>query len=142
MSVPGRRWGVTGTLMLLCASAACADAVTMPLQGAPRPADPLFVEILSQRVPDVTMAAAAPGTAPGVVRIRCGGSPIVPGHPPLLVIDGVKMVAATLEEPGIDPDDIASITIMKGTAAVETYGEAARYGALLIQLIHREQPAS
>ncbi|MEM6380197.1 MAG: M56 family metallopeptidase, partial [Bacteroidota bacterium] len=50
---------------------------------------------------------------------------------PLYILDGVKMKkAANLDE--LDPNNIATVTVLKGKSALESYGDAAKYGAVVI----------
>lgn len=65
-----------------------------------------------------------------------------PAHQALFIVDGVRVFysASGCEEPPpgvpvlehVDPDDIETVQIMKGPAAVERYGPDAAYGAILI----------
>ena len=51
---------------------------------------------------------------------------------PLLYIDGVRMGISLAQ--GLDPDDVESVEIVKGDAAVALYGEEASVGVILISL--------
>lgn len=60
-----------------------------------------------------------------------------PDARPLFVVDGVMLdskqpVDVEMMTSNINPDDIASIEVLKGDAAVERYGEEARNGVILI----------
>lgn len=88
----------------------------------------------------VTNNSGAPGS--GItVRIR-GNSSINAGNDPLYVIDGVPVRTENFDSPGFDaaqnplsdinPDDIASIEILKDAAATSIYGARAANGVVLI----------
>ena len=58
-------------------------------------------------------------------------------HQPLFVVNGVVRPPSVRPRdpvPDIAPEDIESIEILKGPAAVAAYGPAAQYGAILIRL--------
>jgi TonB-linked SusC/RagA family outer membrane protein len=88
----------------------------------------------------LTTTSAAPG-APSSVRIRGVGT--VANAQPLYVIDGVPVgKSATTLIPGgkasnplstISPQDIASISVLKGPAAAAQYGVRAANGVVLIE---------
>ncbi|HEX7019062.1 MAG TPA: TonB-dependent receptor [Gemmatimonadaceae bacterium] len=103
---------------------------------------------LNGRAPgvQVTTASGQPGTA-SAVRIR-GGNSITAGNDPLYVIDGVPMLASpdgantyTLETQGVsganplaalNPNDIASVEVLKDASATAIYGARAANGVILI----------
>ena len=94
----------------------------------------------------ITEASGQPG-APAAVRIR-GGNSVSAGNEPLYVIDGVPVQSSpdvsntfTLETQGvsgidplasINPDDIASVDILKDASATAIYGARAANGVILI----------
>ncbi|UAY57182.1 SusC/RagA family TonB-linked outer membrane protein [Arachidicoccus terrestris] len=99
---------------------------------------------LAGRVPgvNVTSSTGAPGSSTRVV-LR-GGSSITGNNQALIVVDGVVMDnsseigggALTAVDFGnrgndINPDDIASVTVLKGPAAAALYGSRASNGALI-----------
>lgn len=77
---------------------------------------------------------------PAKIRIR--GSSLEEGKvQPLVYIDGVRMndyATSRLKE--VNPNDIESIEVMKGAAAIERFGEAATGGVLYITLKKKSAP--
>src|SRR5690606_11919207 len=53
--------------------------------------------------------------------------------PPLYILNGVKQ-AADFDVNSINPEDIESISVLKGESAMKSYGSAGKLGAILIQL--------
>lgn len=53
--------------------------------------------------------------------------------PPLYILNGVKQ-AADFDVNSINPEDIESISVLKGESAMKSYGSAGKHGAILIQL--------
>jgi outer membrane receptor for ferrienterochelin and colicin len=59
---------------------------------------------------------------------------------PIVMVDGVQMMPDSSTGPNssksvldkIDPNDIASISVFKGTEAVEIYGDKAKDGIIVI----------
>lgn len=51
-------------------------------------------------------------------------------NPPLAIVDGVTTTMEFLN--GINPDEIQSIEVLKGTEAVAQYGDKAKEGVILI----------
>ncbi|MBU2914213.1 MULTISPECIES: SusC/RagA family TonB-linked outer membrane protein [Reichenbachiella] len=85
----------------------------------------------------VTASSGSPGASSSIV-IR-GGTSISEGrsNEPLFVIDGIIMDNSTFEGSGnaamdINPDDIASMTVLKGPSAAALYGIGAGNGAVII----------
>lgn len=91
----------------------------------------------------VTNSGGAPGQSARII-IR-GINSLDPGanNQPLFVIDGVPIDNSTIESPGtprglsnraadINPNDIASMSILKGAAATALYGVRAANGAVII----------
>lgn len=94
---------------------------------------------------DVRAASSDPGSSV-LVTIR-GASSIANNNAPLFVVDGVPVAAAN-RAPGqpvgqvtvdygspvsdVNPDDIASITVLKGASAAALYGSRAANGVILI----------
>lgn len=101
---------------------------------------------LSGKVPgvNITSTAGAPGSSSRIV-IR-GGSSITGNNQALLVVDGIPIDnssilggASTLSSVDfgnrgndINPDDIESVTVLKGPGAAALYGSRASNGALII----------
>ncbi|WP_183578098.1 SusC/RagA family TonB-linked outer membrane protein [Mucilaginibacter sp. X5P1] len=93
---------------------------------------------------NITSAANTPGSSTRIV-LR-GGSSISGNNQALLVVDGVPIDNSTITGGAnslsavdfgnrgndIDPNDIASITVLKGPAAAALYGSRASNGALMI----------
>ena len=93
---------------------------------------------------NITSTAGAPGSSSRVV-IR-GGSSITGSNQALLVVDGVPIDNSSILGGGstlssvdfgnrgndINPDDIESITVLKGPGATALYGSRASNGALII----------
>lgn len=82
----------------------------------------------------VTSGGGAPGSAP-VIRIR-GGSSLSASNAPLYVINGVPITGGIsgMRNPlnTINPNDIASITILKDASATAIYGSRASNGVIII----------
>ena len=86
----------------------------------------------------VTSSSGSPGASSQIL-IR-GSSSVSSGadNQPLFVVDGVIISNATSQGGGgngamdIDPDDIESMTVLKGPAAAALYGWAAANGAIVI----------
>lgn len=91
----------------------------------------------------ITNSGGAPGQSARII-IR-GVNSLDPGadNQPLFVIDGVPIDNSTTESPGtprglsnraadINPNDIASLSILKGAAATALYGVRAANGAVII----------
>jgi len=93
---------------------------------------------------NITSASNAPGASTRIV-LR-GGSSITGNNQALLVVDGVPIDNSTViggastltavdfgnRGNDIDPNDIQSITVLKGPAAAALYGSRASNGALMI----------
>ena len=73
----------------------------------------------------IVSSSAAPGSSP-TVRIRGFSSNV--SSEPLYVVDGVRMSDIS----GIDPEDIASMEILKDAASAAIYGAEAGNGVVLI----------
>lgn len=65
----------------------------------------------------------------GTIRIR-GNRSIGASNEPLYVIDGIPMVSGTITE--VNPNDIASVEILKDASATAIYGSRAANGVMLI----------
>ena len=74
----------------------------------------------------ITQQSGVPGGDAGTIRIRGIGS-INAGQNPLILVDNVEM---SLD--AIDPNNIASISILKDAAAAAVYGSRAANGVVLI----------
>ncbi|SMD46139.1 TonB-linked outer membrane protein, SusC/RagA family [Aquiflexum balticum DSM 16537] len=91
----------------------------------------------------VTNAGGAPGQSARII-IR-GVNSLSPGadNQPLFIVDGIQIDNSTVESPGtprglsnrvadLNPDDIESMSILKGAAATALYGVRAANGAVII----------
>ncbi|MBC9796148.1 TonB-dependent receptor [Sinomicrobium weinanense] len=101
---------------------------------------PSFQESLQGNVAGVQMTTQSgqPGSAPNI-RIRGIGS-INAGSDPLYVVDGIPVVSGEITQlanssntiAGINPKDIASITVLKDASATSIYGSRGANGVILI----------
>jgi len=100
-----------------------------------------MVNGLQGKVSGVTVAnsGGAPGSS-AVILIR-GGSSITGNNQPLIVVDGIPIdnstnssleVASTNRASDINPEDIESVSVLKGPAAAALYGIQAAEGAVII----------
>ncbi|WP_373941248.1 TonB-dependent receptor plug domain-containing protein [Polaribacter sejongensis] len=87
----------------------------------------------------VTSSGGAPGSS-AVIMIR-GGTSITGNNQPLMIVDGLPIdnstdssseVASTNRASDLNPEDIESITVLKGPAAAALYGIQAAEGAVII----------
>jgi TonB-dependent SusC/RagA subfamily outer membrane receptor len=101
-------------LILLFSTVYAQDSSNLKSQG---------LKILNRQLPPTT-----PTTEPVVIRIRCLGSNLSPD--PLLIIDGI--VAEKFDLRNISPDDIESISILKGPTATALYGCRGWSGVIII----------
>ena len=102
------------SLILLFSTVYAQDSSNLKSQG---------LKILNRQLPPTT-----PTTEPVVIRIRCLGSNLSPD--PLLIIDGI--VAEKFDLRNINPDDIESISILKGSTATALYGCRGWSGVIII----------
>jgi TonB-dependent SusC/RagA subfamily outer membrane receptor len=130
MNARTRRWIALAGAVL--ASGGCADAVTN-VSPAPPPTA-ASVEVLSGRSEGISVPGPEP---PRRIVIRCGAS-LGPGKVPLFVVDGEISSAAAL--PGLSPDEIESLEILKGPAATAIYGTRAASGVVVITTRKRTAP--
>ncbi|KAI9433782.1 hypothetical protein F5148DRAFT_1295352 [Russula earlei] len=106
---------------------------------------PNIINALAGKVPGVNVSNIGNGVA-GTKRIVIrGASSLTGNNQPLWVVDGIIINTATLGGPdatggydygdgltGINPDDIESISVLKGNAAAALYGSRASNGVILI----------
>ena len=103
-----------------------------------------FADVLSSRSPGVVVQQAAGESGAGArIRIR-GSNSISLSNDPLMIIDGVRVdntanstaIGTGGQQPSryndINPENIASIEIIKGPAAASLYGTAASNGVIQI----------
>lgn len=105
------------------------------------------VRNLSGRVPGVRVNSAS-GTAGGGVNVQIRGINSFGGGGPLFVVDGVPISNSSFNgsrndiiaggadvgnrASDINPDDIESVSVLKGASAVNLYGQRGRDGVVLI----------
>jgi len=77
------------------------------------------------------LAGVAPRSGSGQIRIRRGSA--LSGDP-LVLVDGRAVPAAALQD--ISADQILDIEVLKGSAAVERYGDRASQGAIVVRTKH------
>ncbi len=115
--------------------------------------DPSVITSLSGKVAGIQINESGSGVG-GSVRVILRGNKSTRNNQPLYVIDGVPMLNFTPQQPNdpwgggnasgaigvdggdalssINPDDIQSITVLKGASAAALYGSQASNGAILI----------
>ncbi len=107
-----------------------------------------FSELLNAQVPGVTVTQSS-GTVGGASKIRIRGSTsLTQDNNPLIYVDGIRVSNETGTGPGsydfgngqtisrlddINPQDIASIQVMKGPTAAALYGSEAAAGVIMIE---------
>ena len=108
-------------------------------------ADPDLGRLLSGKAPGVDILATSGISGSGTnIQIR-GANSITGTSDPLFVIDGAPFSGATNQQTGaifgsqtssrfldIDPNNIESVSILKGLSATVLYGEGGRNGVILI----------
>lgn len=77
---------------------------------------------------NVVPGTGAPGSG-GTIRIRMGAS-LSAGNDPLLVIDGFPVSGTSIST--INPNDIATFTVLKDASATAIYGSRASNGVIII----------
>jgi hypothetical protein len=90
--------------------------------------------------PTYSMADVLAGRAPGVRMVRDTSARIIlrptnrdaSGRKPLWVVDGVPLTHAEMKALELDPAQIIELYVIKPPAAVQSYGDRARDGAVLI----------
>lgn len=112
------------------------------------PRDPNIINSLAGRVPGLIISNTAGGPMGSSKVLIRGNTDITGNNQPLYVVDGVPMdnsnygmtgsdkyaAGADLGDAisGINPDDVASITVLKGPAASALYGSRAGHGVIMI----------
>ncbi|MEI2747625.1 MAG: TonB-dependent receptor plug domain-containing protein [Ferruginibacter sp.] len=89
-----------------------------------------FDQVLQGRAPGVTAltGSGAPGSATNII-IRGTGS-IQGGSSPLYVIDGIPVEASVFQ--GFNPNDFASIDVLRDAASTALYGSRGSAGVIVI----------
>lgn len=104
-----------------------------------------FVNSLAGKVPGMTINRSSAG-AGGSARILLRGQKSTRDNQPLIVIDGVPISSANADQTGdvfgirdggdvlsmINPDDIESMSVLKGASASTLYGSLGQNGVILI----------
>lgn len=111
--------------------------VTVNVEELEKVPVPNVVEGLRAQVPGlrVTRGSGQPGSGitfkiRGTNSLGAAAGDIDATNTPIIVIDGVPIVGGNLAE--LNPDDIASINILKDAAAASIYGSSGANGAVLI----------
>lgn len=100
------------------------------------------MELLSARTPGLTLMSSSGQTGSGSnIRIRGAGS-LSGGYEPVFYVDGIRIESGLVEAGStyqggsaldfLNPDDIASIEVLKGPAAATLYGADAANGVIQI----------
>ncbi|XOV91570.1 MAG: SusC/RagA family TonB-linked outer membrane protein [Bacteroidota bacterium] len=106
---------------------------------------PSMINALSGKVAGVNVGNIANGVAGSKRIVIRGAASLTGNNQPLWVIDGIPINSSSLGGPdayggvdygdgltGINPDDIASISVLKGNAAAALYGSQASNGVILV----------
>lgn len=111
--------------------------VTVNVEELEKVPVPNVVEGLRAQVPGlrVTRGSGQPGSGitfkiRGTNSLGAAAGDIDATNTPIIVVDGVPIVGGNLAE--LNPDDIASINILKDAAAASVYGSSGANGAVLI----------
>lgn len=111
--------------------------VTVNVEELEKVPVPNVVEGLRGQVPGlrVTRGSGQPGSGitfkiRGTNSLGAAAGDIDATNTPIIVVDGVPLVGGNLSE--LNPDDIASINILKDAAAASIYGSSGANGAVLI----------
>ena len=124
LPIPPRKWGAS-------------DLTKVPQTN--------FVNSLSGRVAGLTVNSSASGVG-GSVKVTLRGNKSAQGsNQPLYVVDGIPLVNIANENANtmtnmdfgdgisnLNPDDIESITVLKGATSAALYGSQAANGVILI----------
>lgn len=118
----------------------------------PPPPPPVPAPAAQPVVPGSPTPSPAPNPTPGAATIPPPPPPVAPGvesipppPPPLpedalMFVDGVEVPTSQMED--LSPEDIETINVWKGDAAVERYGERGRNGVIEIQTKSADQGAA
>lgn len=82
----------------------------------------------TSKVSGVTISTT--DTSKKALRLRCGAPSIASGNEPLIIADGILIENKSIAS--LNPDDIESIEILKGAAALALYGCRAYPGVIII----------
>ncbi|MEL1243239.1 TonB-dependent receptor plug domain-containing protein [Flavobacterium sp. DGU11] len=119
-------------LFLLLASIVNASAQELPKQEVEQTCevkpDPAFIQSLQGQVPGLNITPGQTGTNNFHV---CRFPSSAPPKDPLYVLDGLPVDQEIIIT--INPEDIASISVLKDAAATSIYGSKAAGGLIIIQ---------
>ena len=88
------------------------------------------LQALQGKAPGIDVTTAYRPGQLGQIRIR-GNRSITASNDPLYVVDGIPLVSGSMAD--INPNDIASIEVLKDASATAIYGSRAANGVVLIQ---------
>ncbi len=99
-------------------------------------------ELIKGKVAGVQVTENNGGDPAGGISIRIrGGTSITSSNEPLYVVDGVPLGVGVSLGPLLNPDDIASFTVLKDASATAIYGSAGANGVILIETSSGRQAA-
>ncbi|WP_372653184.1 carboxypeptidase-like regulatory domain-containing protein, partial [Draconibacterium sp.] len=129
--------GKNGVIIITTKAAAKAkmeDALIIvegvPYDGDINDIDPETIESMEVLKDESATKLYGPIAKNGAISIKLKGEADLNGKSPLIFLDGEKY---TGDMGDIDPENIESIDILKDASAVETYGEDAKDGVILIR---------
>jgi TonB-linked SusC/RagA family outer membrane protein len=88
------------------------------------------LQALQGKAPGIDVTTASRPGQLGQIRIR-GNRSITASNEPLYVVDGIPLVSGSMAD--INPNDIASIEVLKDASATAIYGSRAANGVVLVQ---------
>jgi len=99
-------------------------------------------ELIKGKVAGVQVTENNGGDPAGGISVRIrGGTSITSSNEPLYVVDGVPLGVGVSLGPLLNPDDIASFTVLKDASATAIYGSAGANGVILIETSSGRQAA-
>ena len=99
-------------------------------------------ELIKGKVAGVQVTENNGGDPAGGISIRIrGGTSITSSNEPLYVVDGVPLGVGVSLGSLLNPDDIASFTVLKDASATAIYGSAGANGVILIETSSGRQAA-
>ena len=99
-------------------------------------------ELIKGKVAGVQVTENNGGQPGGGISIRIrGGTSITSSNEPLYVVDGVPLGVGVSLGSLLNPDDIASFTVLKDASATAIYGSAGANGVILIETTSGRQAA-
>jgi TonB-dependent starch-binding outer membrane protein SusC len=121
------KMGLAMGVMLI--SGGCAGDMLAP-ETAPAPREASVVEALAGKAQEVTVSREA---GPPIRCCQCGGPQ--GAERPLVFVDGEELPLDGLRQ--LEPEDIESFEVLKGSAAIILYGDRAVDGVILVRTIRR-----